>query len=117
MGGVKLKAALDSPHSKPLGAKLANAPLEDRIKALRQECERFVHERAVEVSQGSGVPAVVQERILQVNANGNPFLAALQIIETRKKDKESFDREILKEFQARQEEAQAALQVPKEAKL
>jgi hypothetical protein len=61
--------------------------LEQRIHDLERECVRFVHERAEELSKGTGLPVIVNEKML-MQAGGNPFQAALQVIATRKRDEE-----------------------------
>jgi hypothetical protein len=62
-------------------------PLEERIHDLERECVRFIHEYAVKEAKASpGVPAVVLESMAATKASGNPFRAALNIIETQRRD-------------------------------
>ena len=77
-------------------------PLEQRINDLADECRRFVRDRAIEVSKGSGVPAISNEMMLMQAGDGSPFYAALRVIETLKREREIADREWQKEHAARQ---------------
>jgi hypothetical protein len=76
------------------------AGLEDRIKSLKIECEKFVHERAVLLAKGFGVPAVVLES--QLLAGKSVFQAALDIFATKRRDQEIAEREWRREHEARQ---------------
>jgi hypothetical protein len=68
-------------------------PLEERIHDLERECREFVHKRATETTP-KGVPVTVIERMLMVSAGGNPFLAAQQISETKRREEEVARRQV-----------------------
>jgi hypothetical protein len=75
--------------------------LEERIRDLGRECERYVHDQAVLVSKGTGVPSIAVESQLMMAGRGSVFQAALLIIDTKRRDEELVRRQAVESKQSK----------------
>jgi hypothetical protein len=61
-------------------------PLDERIRSLQEECERFALNYAEERSRGTGLPLQVVLR--SITGGRDPFNSALYIMAIQKRDRQ-----------------------------